>query len=318
MNSFMKVSLFLCMTSSSLFAQPNNYPLPLKIGASFSIETVTPETMSDAKSGGISCIQISVNGWFDKSGNFKLSDENIIKGVSDARKAAEGAGIKIWAIHMPFGKHIDISLIDKTEHQRVIALHKKVLQFCKTLKPEVVLFHPSWYLSLNQREEHISQMIKSVLELDKPVKGLGSIMVIENMTGPELHVMSGETKYERPLCRTVDEMMTIMNKLPQNIYAAVDMNHILNPEKMILALGARLKFVHVADGDGANELHYFPCSEKGMNDWMAILSALYKAQYSGPFMYECHYKELKDLTVCYNYMYNKFILENYIRSQYKE
>ena len=318
MDSFIKCLLVLCLSCSNLFAQPESYPPPLKIGASFSIETITPAILKEAKSAGISCVQVSVNGWFDKSGNFKLSNENIIKEVGDAREAAESAGIKIGAIHMPFGKYIDISLIDKTEHQRVIDLHKKVLQFCKVLKPEVILFHPSWYLTLDQRDEHIDQMIKSALELDKPVKDLGSIMVIENMTGPELYVMSGGVKYERPLCRTVDEMMTIMNKLPPDIYAAVDLNHILHAEKMILALGTRLKFIHVADGDGANELHYFPCSGKGMNDWMAILSALYKAQYTGPFMYECHYKDLKDLTICYNYMYNKFILENDIKLKYKE
>ncbi|MEO9003718.1 MAG: sugar phosphate isomerase/epimerase family protein [Ginsengibacter sp.] len=315
---FFKFLLSLCLASLGSFAQPKSYPDPLKIGASFSLETVTTTAMSDAKSAGISSIQVSVNGWFDKSGHFKMTEEEISKEVNDARKAAADAGINIWAIHMPFGRYIDISLISETERQKVVAIHKKVLQLCRVLKPEVILFHPSWYLSLDQRDEHINQMIKSVLELAKPVKDLGAIMVIENMTGPELYVMSQGIKYERPLCRTVDETMKIMNKLPSQIYAAVDMNHMLHPEKLILALGNRLKFVHVSDGDGENELHYFPCSGKGMNDWMAILAALYKAEYSGPFMYECHYKDLKDLTVCYNYMYNKFIIENYIKLKYKE
>jgi sugar phosphate isomerase/epimerase len=280
---------------------------------------MTAKKMEEAKSAGISCVQLSVNEWFDKkTGHFKVSDKKMKEEVKNARKVAKASGIKIWAIHMPFGRYIDISLIDEKERNRVVALHKKVLSLCRILKPKVILFHPSWFLSLNQRKEHINQLIRSVLELQKPVTEMGAIIVIENMTGPKLYVRSHGVKYERPLCRTVSETMAIMDKLPPDIYAAVDLNHILHPEQLILAVGHRLRFIHVSDGDGAHERHYFPCSGKGMNDWMAILAALYKVGYTGPFMYECHYKRFNDLTVCYNYMYNKFILDNNIKEKYQK
>ncbi|ANH82849.1 hypothetical protein A8C56_19325 [Niabella ginsenosidivorans] len=296
---------------------PDSLPGPLAVGYTISVSKITPESMRNAKAAGISCLQVGVNEWFDAKGNFKWDDNKMIAEAASAKKAAEAAGIKIAAIHMAYGQWMDLSLIDEAVRKKVVAAHKKVLQLCRVLQPEVVLFHPSWYLDLNHREEHILQLIKSVRELEKPVKDISATCVIENMTGPELYAERKGIKYERPLCRTVEEMTGILNRLPPDIYGAVDMNHILHPEQLILALDHRLKFIHVADGDGAHELHYYPCSGKGMNNWTAIIDALYTVGYTGPFMYECHYKELRDLTVCYRFLYQQYILNKYIRPEYQ-
>src|SRR5690606_39847023 len=84
-----------------------------------------------------------------------------------------------------------------------------------------------------------------------------------------------------------------------------------NPEKLIDALGERIKSVHIADGNGREENHFFPCSGEGSNDWMAILKALNKANYKGPFMFESKYPDLKDLKDCYYTMFNQFLQEEY-------
>ena len=309
MNKLYIILSFLFLSSTHLPAHNTNATVlrRLEVGASIGIKQMTPELMRYAKLVGISCLNVSLNQFFDKNGNFNLKDEEITEIAQNAKKAADDAGLEISAFHMPFGEHIDLSVINETERERVVELHKKVFTLCRILNPKIVLFHPSWYLSLNQREEHICQMIKSAVELEKTVKAGGAIMVIENMTGPQLHVTKGDVQYERPLCRSVGEMMQIMKMLPSDIYGAVDMNHILHPEKLILALGSRLKFIHVSDGDGEHEFHYLPCSGKGMNDWNAILSALNYVGYTGPFMFECHYKDLKELPECYNELFNQFV-----------
>src|SRR5690606_24850002 len=129
-------------------------------------------------------------------------------------------------------------------------------------------------------------------ELNKVVQSMGATMVIENMLGPNLLLDNG--KLERPLCRTVEEMVDVMSRMPEEIGAAVDMNHIKEPEKLVLALGSRLKHVHIADGDGEDERHFLPCSSEGNNDWTAILAALDKVGYSGPFMFESKYENIGD------------------------
>ncbi|MDD3038492.1 hypothetical protein [Bacteroides sp.] len=83
-------------------------------------------------------------------------------------------------------------------------------------------------------------------------------------------------------------MMKITNRLPKSIYAAVDMNHIKNPEKVICALSKQLKSVYVSYGDGKNECHYFPCSGRE-NNWVDILSAFNEANYKGRCIYESHW-----------------------------
>ncbi|TZF84773.1 sugar phosphate isomerase/epimerase [Pedobacter sp. BS3] len=290
------------------FAKPKA-PKPLRVGYSIAITSITPEKMKYAKSVGVDCIEIGPGALIDKkTGGLAKSDEACMQLVAKAKKAADDAGIEIWSVHMPFGEKIDISLGDEAERQRVVALHKKLLGFYRVLKPKIVLFHPSWFLGLNERELRKSQMIRSALELNQVVKRMKAKMVIENMLGPTL---LRDATHERPLCRTVEETVEIMNKLPSDIYSAVDMNHIKNPEKLIAAMGERLKTVHVSDGNGEAECHYLPCSGKGKNDWNAILSALQEAHYTGPFLYESAYKDVKELPDCYRTLYHNFIAAKY-------
>lgn len=88
----------------------------------------------------------------------------------------------------------------------------KVLEFCKIIQPKIILFHPSWYLGHNERNERIAQLVRSVNELNPKVKELGAKMVIENMLGYEL---VRNEQHERPLGRTVEEVKLIMKQLPK-------------------------------------------------------------------------------------------------------
>src|SRR5690606_8056038 len=144
----------------------------------------------------------------------------------------------------------------------------------------------------------------SASTLDKDVQRIGATMVIENMLGPELLV---DEHRERPLLRTVEESVELFSKLPESIGLAVDTNHILHAEELILALGDRLKTLHIADGTGEAENHWFPCDYKGENDWDKVLAALEKVTYKGPFMYESSAKELKQYKQCYQELYAHFL-----------
>lgn len=302
------VIIFFLSGSFPASAQKQEIPKPLRIGYSLSISSITPEKMNYAKSVGVDCIEISgINGLIDKGTfNFKISAGEIDKLVKKVKKATDDAGIKIWSVHMPFSDKIDLSVANDKERQEVVALHKKILEFCRFLQPEIILFHPSFYLGLNERETRKNQLIKSAIELKEAVTDMHAVIVIENMLGPEL---LADPKRERPLCRTVEETVEIMNRLPPDIFSAIDMNHIKNPEILIRAMGKRLKTVHISDGNGEQECHYFPCSGQGQNNWTAILSALNSVGYTGPFMYESAFKDVKDMKECYDTFYKKFVMK---------
>lgn len=270
----------------------------LKIGYSTSITNLTVPKMKAAKLAGIDFVEVSINGFIHKDSlTFLKTEEEIENICRSAKISADLAGVKIWSIHMPFNKNIDLSLLDEDKRMAAVTLHKKVLHIVKLLKPQVILFHPSYFLGLEEREARKKQLIASATELNKDVKKIGAMMVIENMTGFELVMKDG--KRERPLMRTVEETVEIFDRLPKDVYSAIDLNHIASPEKLILAMGDRLKTLHVADGFGKAENHFFPCDGLGGNDWGAIISALKKVNYQGPFMYESKTKDLKDYKDCY-------------------
>jgi len=309
-NTCRTILVLLLLSAGTLYAQSDRRPSPLAIGFNIGADKITAEKMQYAKSVGIDYIETSLGAFVAKgSSAFNTSDEKIIAAMKEAKKNADDAGITIWSIHMPFSPQIDLSLVDESKRREDVAFHQKALSFVRILEPKVILFHPSYYLGLNEREERIGQFVQSATELNRSVKKIKAITVIENMLGPEL--LPADGKRERPLLRTVEEAVAIMNRLPADIYSAVDMNHIKHPEKLIDALGERVKSVHIADGNGREENHFFPCSGEGSNDWVAILTSLNKAGYSGPFMFESKYPDLKDLKECYEHMFARFVEQEY-------
>ncbi|MCF3107447.1 TIM barrel protein [Niabella sp. CC-SYL272] len=276
------------------------FPKPLRLGFNIGMDKVTVEGMKAAKAAGIDCIEIGMGGIVDTARNFLKPDAAVFEIAQRARKAANEAGIQIWSVHMPYGKNIDLSLGDEAERKAVVEMHTRVLRYVAVLKPHIILFHPSWYLNRGERPLRKKQLVQSVKALNPLVKQQGSIMVIENMLGPELQ--HGPVR-ERPLLRTVEEAVEVMNLLPRDVYSAIDLNHIKYPEKLILAMGSRLKTLHVADGTGREENHYFPCNGKGENNWVAILQALDRVHYDGPFLYESHASNVADYKSCYQSLY---------------
>jgi hexosaminidase len=289
--SLVACAVILLMSS----AQAQKYKVGISIGAN-ALSKKKLQQISDA---GIDCVETGLTAYINKDSlTFILTDAEMMKKMREIKQSATETGVEIWSIHMPYGKEIDISFVDEARRKKVIAFHQQVLKYVAVLKPKLILFHPSYYLELHQRELHIEQLVKSVVELNQMVKAAKATMVVENMLGPALLVAKGDQ--ERPLMRTVEECLAIFRRLPADVYAAVDLNHIAAPEKLLLALGERVKTLHVADGDGKAERHYFPCDGKGQNDWNAIFKALQQINYKGPFLYESSTKELSGYRECYD------------------
>src|SRR5690606_32175466 len=117
--------------------------LSLEIGYGLSIGRFHPDSLRYSKQVGVDHLEASGMSLFvDSDRNFKLSDEEIVVKLKEARAAADKAGINIWSIHMPFGPRIDLSLADEQERQQVVSIHQKLLGFLQILEPEVILFHP--------------------------------------------------------------------------------------------------------------------------------------------------------------------------------
>ena len=258
-------------------------PRRLEVGTTYSVfggfDGLTAEALRKAKASGIDHLEVSLTGLVN--GDSPLAPKVLAERFAQLKASADSAGVNIWSIHMPYGADCDPSHTDETIRSASEAAYRSYIAAVAVLNPEIILFHPSWRLGLNERPQRIDALVRTLTALNPDVKAIGASMVVENLLGPQLLRKPG---VERPLGRTVEEMTAIMDALPADIYAAVDMNHIAHPEQLIDALGTRIKSVHIADGNGKKECHLLP--GRGENDWDAILAALDRAGYNGPFLYE--------------------------------
>lgn len=277
---------------------------PHEIGYALDFQKISLERMQYAKSLGIDYIELSgVSAVLDKDLSIKGSAISWGQKIDSLKGILDASGIKVWSIHMPFSKQMDLSLLDEDTRHKVVEAHLQVVALFRPMKPQIVLFHPSYYLEKGERGQRTAQLIKSVEGLYKGLRGHGAEMVVENMLGPQLTV--GER--ERPLLRTVEECQAIFKHFPKQVGLAVDMCHIAQPEKLLLAFGKRVKTVHVSNGNGQAEHHYLPCDSRGENNWVAIFKALDQIGYSGVFMHECKYTDEKELVDCYRTLWNQYL-----------
>jgi hexosaminidase len=296
----------LFLGASMALAASAETPRRLKVGTSVQVKDVTPQKMRYAKSVGIDYIEVGLSSIkVDLTGpSYAIQNKDeVIQLVKQAKQAADDAGITIWSVHMPYSPQIDLSRPNEDERRKVVELQKQImLNFVPILRPKIVLFHPSFFLPRNEMERRKQQLIKSSTELDLVVRQMGATMVLENMNDAhDQHMV---------LMQTTKDIVEMMNLVPDDIYSAVDLNHISHPEQVIRALGKRVKTLHVSDGTGIQEKHWLPCSEKGVNNWVAILSALNDTGYSGPFMFEValtEYSDFRELTSCYDKMYGDYV-----------
>ncbi|MGH2623270.1 MAG: TIM barrel protein, partial [Sphingobacterium sp.] len=198
--------------------------------------------------------------------------------------------------------HLDISRVDEQGRLRVMEAQRNVLQVLKPVNAKFILFHPSFYLGLNERTERKAQLQKSVIYLNQEVKGIKSSMVVENMLGPSLTVNGRE----RPLMRTVEECLEIFQTFPKDVGLAVDFCHIAEPQHLLAAFGSRVKTLHVSNGDGSAESHYLPCDPRGNNDWNTIFATLEKINYKGVYMHECKFEDEKEIVACYQDLWDVY------------
>jgi len=248
-----------------------------EIGYALDFQKISLERMQYAKSLGINYIELSgVSAILDKDLSIKDSAISWTQKIDSLKDILDASGMKVWSIHMPFSKQMDLSILDEDTRQKVIEAHLQVVALFRPLKPKIVLFHPSYYLEKGERGHRVTQLIKSVKELYKGVRGHGAEMVVENMLGPQLTV-------------------------------GVDMCHIAQPEKLLLAFGKRVKTLHVSNGNGQAEHHYLPCDSRGENNWVAIFKALDQIGYSGVFMHECKYADEQELVDCYQTLWNQYL-----------
>ena len=134
-------------------------PQKLRIGTTISVfgglQGLTYENLKEARSAGISDIEISLTGLVN--GDHPIPNAELKEKFRQVKHNADSAGINIWSIHMPYGADCDPSHIDETIRSHSENAYRSYIDVVSVLEPEVILFHPSWRLGLNERKEQIGR-----------------------------------------------------------------------------------------------------------------------------------------------------------------
>ncbi len=195
----------------------------------------------------------------------------------------QDGGIRVWSVHVPGGRTIDISHPDHA--QAGIDLVGGYMQVCAQMGVDKVVLHPSY---------------EPIAGHDRAARIRTAQQSIRALYHPKVR-MAIETLPRTCLCNTLAETVALLSPLKGIAHACVDVNHCHRdaPERVIAAVADQLITIHVSDDDGLDEKHWYP--GQGVLNWNAILKALEDAEYEGCFLYELSGKDEDPMLIRRNF-----------------
>ncbi len=265
-----------------------------KVGTSSGLFTdYSQKEFDEFKSNGITCLELTSGVFMGKS------DEERELWCKSFKEKADKAGLKIWSIHLPFSRTLDVSVTDKEVRDNMIKECTKIIDLCRILNPQKYVIHASSEpIDDSERSVRIENSIASLKILNAEVKKQGAQLTVECLP-------------RTCLGNTSEELLQIVNAVGGGIGICFDSNHLLKekPEEFVAKTGKLIATVHISDYDGIDERHWLP--RKGIINWTNVVAELVKSGYQGPFMYEVSVKNnpgvtTKDLVACWQKIRNDY------------
>lgn len=244
------------------------YPLDLTSGFEGAVTTL--------KEIGFDCYDLSI---------FNLNKEGDPFGGADyreravaLRKTAERVGIFCNQSHGPYPYH---KPHNPKWNEEIFGWCVRALEITSLVGGKTCILHPFHDWTAQENATRI------YLPLQPYCKKYGVRIALENMWGRE----NNTGKAIPSVCGTAQSFLEHLELLdPEWFVACLDIGHAemvgeeTSAAQFILALGDRLKALHVHDNDLKNDLHIHPYG--GQIDWEPIYAALRKVGYGGEFTFE--------------------------------
>ena len=208
----------------------------------------------------------------------------------------DSSGLKVWSVHMPFSRKIDISLLDSVKRNDALNYVKDMMCVAAVFQPQRVILHPSAEpISPDERAERLANSHASIGELAVVAKEIGTILCVENLP-------------RTCLGKNAQEMMYLIDGY-EEVGLCFDINHLLyqsHDDFLNEIPMGKIKTVHISDYDFADERHLLP--GVGKIDWAPLWNRIRKNGYDGIMMFEC-YGEPSELAAARDILTGKVVLE---------
>lgn len=262
----MKSLLLLALACCLAFPVSAQRPEPGTTSALY--KEVSTENFRRIKAAGIQWVEIAINQCYRG-----VPMEQIVPRIEAMKAMADSAGMKVWSIHLPFSRTLDISVLNDSLRRENVAFMAKMIRRSAIFSPQRLVLHPSSEpIREAEREKRLALAIGSIRELKEAADAIGAELCIENLPRTCL----GNTPEE--LVRIVDAVPGVGICFDTNHYVQGTTAHFMN------LAGKRIRTLHCSDFDLVNECHWLPT--QGQIDWAELTRKLEEIGYDGVFMYE--------------------------------
>lgn len=223
---------------------------------------------ADAKQNGIEYVEVALNQCYRN-----VSEDEVIPRINALKAKIDSAGVKVWSIHLPFSRTLDISVIDDEARKRNVDIIGRMIKASAVFNPSKLVLHPSSEpIADSIREQRIKYAIESIGILRKYADEIGAQLCVENLP-------------RTCLGNTPEEVLRIIADYPE-VGICFDTNHYLTgtPVHFAQTAGHRIDTLHISDYDGVNESHWIPGD--GIIPWSELLGIIKAKGYEGIYIYE--------------------------------
>lgn len=207
------------------------------------------------------------------------------------KRAAAECGLIFEQMHAPF------PLRQKGADEvnaKMLRITKNCIDVCARMGGRYLVVHPvTLAYACSKREEHDFNM-EMYQELIPMAKKCGIVICLENMfIDQKAHLTEGACSDFVEAAAWIDELNGIAGEEIFGFCFDVGHANILgkNLYQSVLALGGRLKILHIHDNDGVSDLHTMPYTfarswNPAATDWEGFLRGLREIKYEGVINFE--------------------------------
>lgn len=236
-------------------------------------------SMEENRKGGLEYIEVTINDFWRPAKTHEEIYERAEKALADIK----ASGLKVWSVHLPFSRTLDISVLDDKARADNVAFMSEMIALAGRFKPRFLVLHPSSEpIADEEREQRLQNSHASIGLLAPEARRIGATLCVENLP-------------RTCLGQTGEEMLRLIDGY-DDVKLCFDTNHLLfqSHADYLKAVGkGRIATVHLSDYDFENERHWIP--GQGKIDWGALWKGICKSGYKGIMMFEC-YGEPEELT----------------------
>jgi len=238
----------------------------MKLAIVTGIRQTIAETISYLDENGVEAIECGYQ-YFVESNNQSL--KNLSKALADSGK-------KIWSVHAPFGRELNLSSRDGEVRAKTLEINQRLLQKVAIAGVEVVVVHPG---VADDNEENLQTMssliVESLKELVVVAEQEGVKLALENML-PKHPGSDGE------------ELLKMIQQISSPwLGVCFDSGHAHvagDMKKHFETLKDSIITFHIQDNDGTRDMHLQP--GYGTTNWGDFADVLRTMNFTDPIVIE--------------------------------